>query len=648
MTTDTETLIDTHQFAAETSRVLQLMIHALYTNRDIFLRELISNASDACDKLRFAALTDDGLMKDGGELAIHITTDEKNKTLTVADRGIGMNREDLIANLGTIARSGTSEFLKNLTGDTSKDVNLIGQFGVGFYSAFMVADKITVTSRKAGEDASWQWESDGLGSYQISPSSAAARGTSITLHLKDDAKEYLDRHRLGHIVSTYSDHIGFPITLTDVEGVTHTLNEGSAIWAKPKSEVTDEQYQEFYRHVAHSPEKPWAVFHNKAEGAVEYTNLLFIPNIKPLDLFHPERKRRVKLYVKRVYITEEGVELIPPYLRFLRGVVDSADLSLNISRETLQKSPVLDKIRESVTSRVLGELKKRAEADREDYTKFWNNFGAAVKEGLCESMAPREKILECCVFQSTYCHPEQREGSHGDSSAPPQNDNKLTTLAEYKARMREGQEAIYFLTGDSLAALQASPQLEGFKKRGIEVLLLTDHVDDFWTGVTHHFGDLPFRSVLKAGTDLEKFVVDEEEKKETEQAEKSDSIAALIEAMKTLYGEAVRHVRTTRKLSETPICLSVGEGDMDMRMERFLAEHKQLPKRAAKIVEINPTHPVIQSLALRVHNAGLTPDTEDALWLLLDQAMIAEGEPVTDASGFARRLSQFLAKGLAA
>lgn len=629
MTTTLDTA-ETKTFAAETARVLQLMIHALYTNRDIFLRELISNASDACDKLRYESQSNNGLMGDEPDLKIHLSFDEKAKTLTVADTGIGMNREDLIAHLGTIAKSGTSEFLSQMTGDASKDVNLIGQFGVGFYSAFMVADRVTVESRKAGEEQAWQWESDGQGSYQIKPADARARGTSITLHMKKDAKEYLDRHKLGHIVSTYSDHISFPITLTDEEGATHNLNDGSAIWTRPKSEVTDEQYHAFYRDVSHSPEKPWAVLHNKAEGKTEYTSLLFVPGIKPFDLFHPERKRRVKLYVKRVYITDEGVELIPSYLRFLRGVVDSADLPLNISRETLQKSPVLDKIRESVTSKVLGEFKKRAEKEPAEYAKFWDNFGAALKEGLCEANSPREKILEACRFYS--------------SQSPEQ----LISLADYKARMKEGQEAIYFLTGDTLSVLKNSPQLEGFTKRGIEVLLLTDHVDDFWPNVTQKFGDLPFRSVTKAGADLEKFKLDEVNEKAEETAENSDAIKQLCEAMANLFGDAVSAVRTTRKLSDTPICLGVSEGAMDMRMERFLADHKQLPKRAPKLLEINPTHPIISNLATDVAAHGITSKSEDALWLLFDQALIAEGEPVTDAAAFSRRLGAFLAKGMAA
>jgi molecular chaperone HtpG len=621
---------ETKTFAAETSRVLQLMIHALYTNRDIFLRELISNASDACDKLRYESQRNDGLMGEEADLNIHITFDEKAKTLTITDTGIGMDRDDLIAHLGTIAKSGTSEFLSQMTGDANKDVNLIGQFGVGFYSAFMVADRVTVASCKAGQAEAWAWESDGLGTYNITAAESRPRGTSITLHLKKDAKEYLDRHKLTHIVSTYSDHISFPITLMDEEGVTHTLNDGSAIWTRPKSEVTDEQYHAFYRDVSHSPEKPWAVLHNKAEGKTEYTSLLFVPGIKPFDLFHPERKRRVKLYVKRVYITDEGVELIPSYLRFLRGVVDSADLPLNISRETLQKSPVLDKIRESVTSKVLGEFKKRAEKEPAEYAKFWDNFGAAIKEGLCEANSPRDKILEACRFYSSHS-PEQ-----------------LISLADYKARMKEGQEAIYFLTGDTLSVLKHSPQLEGFTKRGIEVLLLTDHVDDFWPNVTHNYGELQFKSVTKAGADLEKFKGDDAEEKAEEAAENSDAIKKLCDTMQGLFGDAVSAVRTTRKLSDTPICLGVSEGAMDMRMERFLADHKQLPKRAPKLVEINPSHAIIESLAREVAAHGLSTKTEDALWLLFDQALIAEGEPVTDAAAFSRRLSGFLSTGFAA
>ncbi|MBN8543367.1 MAG: molecular chaperone HtpG [Alphaproteobacteria bacterium] len=597
----TEPHAELHTFDAEIARVLHLMIHALYTNRDIFLRELISNASDACDKLRYQAAQNDALLKDNPDLKIHLSFDAKAKTITIEDTGIGMNREDMMAHLGTIAKSGTREFFEQI--EKNKDTNLIGQFGVGFYSAFMVAEKVTVESRKAGEEDAWWWESEGAGSYTVSPAASRPRGTTITLYLKDDAKEYLDKHKLSFITKTYSDHVSFPISLTDEEGVTQTLNDGSAIWTRNKSDVTEEQYQEFYRHIAHSPEKPWMVLHNKAEGKVEYTNLLFIPGMKPFDLFHPERKRRVKLYVKRVFITDEGVDLVPAYMRFLRGVIDSSDLPLNISRETLQKNAVLTKIRESITSRVLADLKKRAEKEPEEYAKFWSNFGPVLKEGLCEATEPRDKILDACRFHST----------HGDA---------MTSLTEYKSRMKSDQEAIYYITGDSLKALQNSPQIEGFKQRGIEVLLLTDHVDDFWTNVTLKYGETPFKSVLRAGKDFES---------KAEANQDSPSVQSLIDAMKKLYGEEVRDVRTTQRLADSSVCLAIGEGDMDMRMERFLAEHNQLPRRMPKILEVNPNHPLIQKLA--------DGHDEDSLWLLLDQARIAEGEPVSDIAAFSKRLN---------
>ena len=607
-----------HSFNAEVSRVLHLMIHALYTNRDIFLRELISNASDACDKLRYEATQNDALLKDNAALEIHLSYDEKAGTLTITDTGIGMSRDELVANLGTIAKSGTREFASALSGDAKKDASLIGQFGVGFYASFMVADTVEVHSRKAGEAESWRWQSDGLGSFSVEPAEDRARGTSITLRLKADAKEYLDKHKLTHIAQTYSDHISFPIILTDAEGNSQNINEGSAIWARPKNEITDAQYQQFYKHVAHAPDTPWLTLHHKAEGTLEFTSLLYVPGRKPLDLFQPERRRRVKLYVKRVYITDEGVELIPPYLRFVRGVVDSADLPLNISRETLQKNALIAKMRDAITSKLLSEFKKRAEKDAEDYKGFWSNFGAAIKEGLCEATAPRDKLLEISRFYST----------HGE---------EMTSLDAYKSRMREGQEAIYYLVGDSLAALRNSPQIEGFKKRGIEVLLLTDHVDDFWTNVTTKYGDIALRSAIRAGEDLQKFPASGEEvEKETPPAE---GLEALMEAMRTLYGEQVREVRTTAKLAESPVCLAVGEGEMEMRMERFLAEHNQIAFRMPKILEINPQHPLIGSLATK-HAAG--ENVDDALWLLLDQARIAEGEPLPDASAFLRRLNALM------
>lgn len=617
----------THQFDAEISNVLHLMIHALYTNRDIFLRELISNASDASDKRRFEGQKNAELLKDAGDLAITIRFDKDAHTLEIEDRGIGMNEEDLVSHLGKIAHSGTKAFLARLKEEgANSSAELIGQFGVGFYSAFMVADKVSVHTRKAGEETAWLWESNGEGSYDISPADAREVGTCITLHLKEEAEEYLDIHRLSHVVKTYSDHIAFPIMLEEGEGEPRQLNDGSAIWAKPKSEVTDEQYQEFYRHVAHSPEEPWMILHNKNEGVLEFTNLLFIPGMKPFDLFHPERKKRVKLYVKRVFITDEGVDLIPGYLRFMRGVIDSADLPLNISRETLQKNMVIQKIRETVASKVLSELKKKSEKDAESYQTFWDLFGSVLKEGLCEATEPREKILDACRFYST------------------QDVEKTTTLAEYKTRMKEGQKAIYYLTGDTLAALRNSPQLEGFKARGLEVLLLTDHVDDFWTNVTLQYKDVPFKSVIRAGDELDDIAKEaSEDSKDKEAAtENQQAIEALITAMKTLFGEEVRDVRTTKKLGQSPCCLAINEGDMDIRMERFLLEHNQLPKRMPKILELNPSHALVQQLARQIEGntgADLSEDVADKCWLLLDQARLSEGEPLSDMSAFIRRLN---------
>lgn len=617
----------TYSFEAETSKVLRLMIHSLYTNKDIFLRELISNASDACDKLRYNALTEPALLGDDGELRISIRVSAKDKTVTVSDNGIGMNREDLIANLGTIARSGTQDFLEQLADQKEKDVSLIGQFGVGFYSSYMVADKVDVVSRKAGEAEAWKWSSDGNGEFTVTQESDAARGTSITLHLRDDAAEYLDRFRLQHIIKTYSDHIGFPISLSDDEAKPFVVNEASALWVRPKNSISQEQYQEFYHHVAHSPDTPWLSMHNVVEGKVSYINLLFIPSLKPFDLFHPERRRRVKLYVKRVFITDENVDVIPHYLRFLRGIIDSEDLPLNISRETLQKNPQLLQIKDSITTKVLGELKKKAEKDPEGYAAFWQNFGAVLKEGLCEPVTPREKILDVCRFHST----------SGEA---------LVSLDDYISRMKEGQEDIYYLTGDSLETLKKSPLLEGFTSRQVEVLLLTDHVDDFWVNAVPDVKGKPLKSITRSNIDLGNLPDTQDNKEKTSIDAKPEDVSGLLAYLKTLYGDEIKDVRTTTKLIETPACLAVDEHEMDFRMERFLMEHNQLPKRSAKIFEINARHPLVLKLSSMVSQPTVKDSLEDAAWLLLDQAKIAEGEAVSDPASFARRLSRFMQLGI--
>lgn len=621
---------ETLKFSAEISKVLQLMIHSLYTNKDIFLRELISNASDACDKLRYEGLTHPELLKDGGEFRIAIAIDRAQKTLTIRDNGVGMSREELIANLGTIAKSGTQEFLSRLSGDGQKDLPLIGQFGVGFYASFMVAGRVRVASRRAGSDESWSWESEGLGEYAVAPAEEQERGTRITLQLKDGEEQYLDKFRLRHIVQTYSDHISFPISITD-DGAEEVVNTASALWMRPKAEITAEQYREFYHHVAHLPDEPWLTLHNRAEGKLQYTSLLFVPASKPFDLFHPDRKRRVKLYVKRVFITEENIDVVPHYLRFLRGIIDSEDLPLNISRETLQNNPLLARIREAVVKRVLSELKKKSEAEPEEYRKFWDQFGPVLKEGLCEATTPREQILDACLFYSTA----------GD--AP-------TSLDAYISRMKEGQKDIFYLTGERMEALRSSPQLEGFARRGIEVLLLCDHVDDFWVNVVFEHKDRPLKSVTRADIDLD--AVAAPDTRAEEQAETPDSAggdtAALCERLKAIFGAKVSDVRPTRKLTSSAVCLAVKEGAMDFRLERFLIEQKQLASASAKILEINPDHAIIRALMRKLSDSGAAQDVEDVAWLLLDQARIVEGEEIADPAGFMRRLQAFVEKSLAA
>ena len=451
---------ETRSFQAEVSRLLEIVAHSLYSEKEIFLRELISNASDACDRLRYAALTEPALAEGDTDYRVVLTPDKPARTLTIADNGIGMNRDELIENLGTIARSGTAAFMSQLSGDSRKDMSLIGQFGVGFYSAFMVAEKVEVLARKAGDSEGWRWISDGKGEFTIEAWPEAARGAAIVVHLREGEDEYLDPARLRRIVHTYSDHIGLPILLKD-GGKEETINTASALWTRSRSEITPEQYKEFYHHVGHSFDDPWLILHNKAEGVLEYTNLLFVPSTKPFDLFDPDRKSRVKLYVRRVFITDEGTELLPAYLRFLRGVVDSEDLPLNISREMLQSNPMVARIRQQLTRRVLTELGKKATETPGEYATFWDNFGAVLKEGLYEDREQRDTLLELARFHST-----ARDG--------------LVSLDEYVEKMRPGQDAIYTITGDNLDVIKRSPQLEGFRARGVEVLLLTDPIDEFW------------------------------------------------------------------------------------------------------------------------------------------------------------------------
>lgn len=619
-------------FEAEVSRLLHMMVHSVYSDREIFLRELISNASDACDKLRYEALTKPELTKDAGDFGIAITVDAAAKTITVADNGVGMNRDDLIANLGTIARSGTANFVDQLTGDSKKDMQLIGQFGVGFYSVFMVADSVTVTTKRAGDDQAWQWVSKGEGTYEIAEATKENTGTEIVLQLKEDAAEYAEQYRLQKIITTYSDHIAVPITLAIKGGENESdadpkiINEGSAIWTRAKSDITEEQYTEFYRHVGHAFDDPSMTLHYKVEGMQEYTVLLFVPTKQPMDLFDPARKNRVKLYVKRVFITDDSEDLLPGWLRFMRGVVDSQDLPLNISREMLQNNPTLERMSKAITKRVLSEFEKLAEKDTEKFEALWSEFGAVIKEGIYEDFERRDAILKLARFKST--------GVDG-----------WTSLADYVARMKDKQSAIYYVTGTDAEAVKRSPQLEGFKAKGIEVLLFSDAVDDFWLQMAADFEGKPFKSITRGASEL-KDIAGEEKADEGEKAS-DGQMTTLTTLMKEVFGDKIKEVRASDRLTETAACLVADDTGMDMHMERILKAHNQLDAISAKILEINPGHPVIRKLAEKAAEKGAIEALTDPVWLLLDQAKILEGDPLDDPTAFARRLSVAMEKGLA-
>ncbi|MBF0094827.1 MAG: molecular chaperone HtpG [Alphaproteobacteria bacterium] len=612
----------TFTFQAEVSKLLDIVVHSLYSDRQIFLRELISNASDACDRLRYVAITQPELLADDSDFKIVLSFDKAAGTLTVTDNGIGMNRDDLVENLGTIARSGTSAFLGQLGADKKADLNVIGQFGVGFYSAFMVAEKVEAISRKAGETIGWRWVSDGKGAFTIDEAPDAARGCRIILHLREDAKEFQEPFRLRHIVKTYSDHIALPVVLVE-DGKEEKVNEASALWTRPRSEITEEQYKEFYHHAAHAFDEPWLTLHYKAEGAIEYTALLFIPTEKPFDLFHQERKTQAKLYVRRVFITDDCEGLLPPYLRFVRGVVDSQDLPLNVSREMLQHNPVLGKIKSGLVRRVFSELKTRS-ADADAYARFWNVFGAVLKEGLYEDHERRQEILELCRFRTT--------------SGPD-----LISLDQYVERMKEGQDQIYYITGDDPAALARSPHLEGFFAKGIEVLLLTDPIDEFWVTSVRDYKEKHLASAARGNVDLGKIKAPEDKPEEEAKAAPEADITALVEALKKSLGADVKDVRPSALLTESPVCLVADDTDMSSHLERILRQHRQIDQPTPRVLEINPRHGLIKRLAAMDKDGDAFTD---AALLLLDQARIVDGEPLPDAIAFARRLSAAMEKGL--
>jgi molecular chaperone HtpG len=616
-------------FQAEVSRLLNLVARSLYSHKEIFLRELISNAADACDRLRYAALTDAQLIEGDADFKITLSTDKKRKSVMISDNGIGMNKDELIENLGTIARSGTQAFVNQLAAESEKstgaDLSVIGQFGVGFYAAFMVAKKVDVLSRKAGESRAWLWSSDGKGEFSVAESERAVRGTTITLHLTKGEDEFTEKVRLSTIVKTYSDHIPIPVVFKE-EDAEEKLNAASALWMRRAADVTEDQYKEFYHHVGRAFDDPWLVLHNHVEGVLSYTNLLFVPSAQPFDLFDPERKQHAKLYVNRVFITDDCEGLLPNWLRFIKGVVDSEDLPLNVNREMLQHDPRLAKIRTGLVKRVLGELKKKAEMDRDGFMTFWDNFGAVLKEGLYEDFENRDALLEIVRFRST-------------------SSDNLTSLADYLGRMKDDQEAIYTISGDDLDGLKNSPQIEGFHKRGLEVLLLTDHVDEFWVGGVGKYKDKPFRSVTRGTADLSQFA-DSDKKNTTEKGDDDAKTLVAVELankLKAVLGESVKDVRVSERLTESAVCLVADEGDMDMHLERLLKKNDNLKGAGStpRILEINPDHALIQHI---VRSDG---DLSDVAYLLLDQARIMEGETVLDPQAFARRLSQMMEKGLA-
>ena len=618
----------THAFQTEISQLLDLMVNSLYSQKEIFLRELISNSSDAIDKRRFAALTDASLLNDEEELAVVITTDKEAKTLTVSDNGIGMNHDEVIENIGTIARSGTKKFMEALQ-ESKKDsdsVSLIGQFGVGFYSVFMVADKVTLTSRKAGTDEAVVWESDGKGEFTIGSTEKDTVGTSITLHLREDESEYLEDFRLKHIIHTYSEHISLPIKMLgaaplddegnpqeDAEREFETVNAGTALWARPKNEISDEEYQSFYQGLTYDMQPPLATLHHKVEGNMEYTSLLFIPQKAPFDLWNKDNKKGLKLYVRRVFILDDAEHLMPNYLRFVKGVIDSQDLPLNVSREILQSDRDIQKIKASSVKRVLDEIKRLASNDEEKFQSFWSEFGQVLKEGVIEDMANKDKITPLLRFAST----------HADS------DQQSVSLDDYVARVPEDQESIYYITAESHQAAVGSPHLEMFAKKGIEVLLLSDPVDEWLVNSLPEYADKPLKSVTKGDLKLS-----EEEQKEQE--EQKAELSSVTEKLQEVLSESVKEVRLTNRLTESPACLVADENDPGANLERIMKAMGQDAPTTKPILEINPDHALIKKLD------AANDAFADWAQVLFDQAALSEGAQIKDPARYVKLVNKLL------
>ncbi len=634
-----ETPKETLGFQAEIQQLLKLMIHSMYSNKEIFLRELISNASDAADKLRFEALTNNALYEGSSDLKIHISFDKDQRTVTVSDNGIGMSREEVIDHIGTIAKSGTRQFFDSLTGDQAKDTRLIGQFGVGFYSAFIVADKVTLTTRRAGQDSGQavRWESNGEGTYTLEMTDKPMRGTEVTLHLRPEEDEFLDNYRLRNIISKYSDHISLPIIMKAsgkaAPGVLppaalahpsaadedETVNRASALWARPKKDITEQEYADFYKHVSHDFEEPLAHVHSRVEGNQSYTTLFYVPKRAPFDLWDRDARRGIKLYVRRVFIMEDAEQLMPNYLRFVRGVVDSDDLPLNVSREILQRNKSIDAIRAASVKKVLGVLEDLAKNEPEKYAIFWKEFGRVIKEGPVEDFANRERIAKLLRFASTYTDSEAQEVALGD----------------YVERMKTGQDKIYYVTADSFAAAKNSPHLEIFRKKGIEVLLLSDRVDEWLTSHLNDFAGKPLQSIAKGDLDLGE-MEDQAQKDELEKV--AGELKDLTTKMQETLGDKVKEVRISQRLTRSPSCLVVEEHDMAVNFQKMLKAAGHAVPSTAPILEINPQHPLV----MRLNKETDAQRIADWTYLLFDQALLNEGGQLDDPTAFVQRLNDML------
>ena len=615
-----------HQFEADTGKILDIVIHSLYSNKEIFLRELVSNSSDAIDKLRYLSATDKKLSDLAENFAITISVDKKAKQLVISDNGIGMSEEDLTQSLGTIARSGTKSFLEAMSAaksdEKNKDVSLIGQFGVGFYSAFMVADKVELLTKKAGTNDAFLWSSDGKTGYEIEASEKAEHGTVITLHLKKDAKDYLDQMRLGHVIKTYADHISYPVNFLDGDEVSQ-LNSGSALWTRSKSDISQDEYNAFFSDMGAGFGEPLLTLHNVSEGAVNFTNLLCIPQMRPYDLFDPARKPKVKLYINRVFITEDCDAFIPAWLRFVRGVIDTSDIDLNVSRELLQHNKTLDRIGKAIVRRILSELKKMHDKKPEDYDALWSQFGIVLKEGMYEDSDNREKLLAISRFASS-------------------TQEAMTGLAGYVERMKDGQDAIYYLSSESRSQAELSPHLEGFKARGLEVLYFTDPVDEFWLPLIGEFEGKSFVSITKGQVDIDQFA------KETDSEEPTDTpdVEALLSSMKETLGAAVADIRISKTLTDSPACLVADEGGMDLQMQRLMKAHDPNFQDQPRILEVNPNHDLVKSLNKLVQDGAEPEVVSDASFMMFEQSLILEGKPPQDLTAFSQRMTRLMTRGL--